>query len=273
MRCRHLAMLVALTTGCAPQSTASTVPDPPPSLPDAPTAEAEPTTSHLITLLLMKTHARMVDCGHGTDVGPLRCAYKEDGTAKPTKDDDTLHTFVTEPPSLLLAASDWRPAQVLGGHEVVAAECEFEVLGSFDHVHVGATEGLRGYLYDGAVRVVRVTDCAFEPRPAPPAMAAAHVLVSHADAPRSPAKRTRQEALARARQAAEALGAGGDFAVAVSRYSDEPRAAERAGRLGTITPGVFAPEFVFGVLATPIGRRSPVVESSFGFHIIERQTR
>ena len=48
-------------------------------------------------------------------------------------------------------------------------------------------------------------------------------------------------------------------------------AAERGGDLGIFGPRVMVPEFILGVLATPIGERSRVFESSFGFHIVERR--
>ncbi len=60
-----------------------------------------------------------------------------------------------------------------------------------------------------------------------------------------------------------------NFAKMAAR-SDEPGAAERGGDLGLWMPGTMVPEFEDAVKAIQPGEISPVIETSFGYHIIYR---
>ena len=60
---------------------------------DAPNPEpTEAPADDLVTLLMMQSHARMVDCGNDEPVGDLACAYLVDGTERPTPDTSTIRS-------------------------------------------------------------------------------------------------------------------------------------------------------------------------------------
>ena len=97
------------------------------------------------------------------------------------------------------------------------------------------------------------------------ALAARHILVK-VDAGATP------EQIAAARKKAEAIRAEAtpaNFAQLAAK-SDEPGAAERGGDLGMFGRGMMVPEFEKAVLAIKPGEISPVVQTSFGFHVIYR---
>lgn len=105
-----------------------------------------------------------------------------------------------------------------------------------------------------------------------PTFGCRHLLVMYAGSMRAEASlvRTKDEARARAEEARRKIVAGTSFEDAVRLYSDEPGAAGRGGDLGLFPPGRMVPTFESGLLATPVGQLSTVVETPFGFHVIER---
>lgn len=65
---------------------------------------------------------------------------------------------------------------------------------------------------------------------------------------------------------------GADFAQLAKRESMDPGSKDLGGDLGWQRMGVYVPEFdrwLFGPYALPPGKLSPVVETPFGYHIIE----
>jgi peptidyl-prolyl cis-trans isomerase D len=97
-------------------------------------------------------------------------------------------------------------------------------------------------------------------------MSARHILVQVA-------QDAAPDAVEAARKKAEGIRAEAtpaNFARLAAR-SDEPGAGERGGDLGVFTPGTMVPEFEVAVLALQPGEISPVVRTSFGFHVIYRK--
>jgi parvulin-like peptidyl-prolyl isomerase len=61
-----------------------------------------------------------------------------------------------------------------------------------------------------------------------------------------------------------------NFPQMVSRYSAEPQAGERGGSLGVFRRGEMVPEFEQAVSALRPGEISGVVETQFGYHLVQR---
>jgi len=103
--------------------------------------------------------------------------------------------------------------------------------------------------------------------------AAKHLLVMYKGGRRAPegVTRTKDEAKARATEAQKKAKDGKiKFEDLVKEYSDEPRAGERGGSLGTFAKGSMVPEFQAGLEKIKVGEISDVVETPFGFHVIMR---
>jgi parvulin-like peptidyl-prolyl isomerase len=98
-----------------------------------------------------------------------------------------------------------------------------------------------------------------------------HVLVAYAGAARAPKEvtRGREAAAALAAEALEKLERGDDFAGVAKAYSD-CLSKERGGELGVVAEGTMTPRFEQSVFGLAPGARSGVVETEFGFHVMER---
>ncbi len=112
-----------------------------------------------------------------------------------------------------------------------------------------------------------------EPTPAPPAyLAAAHILVQWSGSMRAtPAiTRTKEEALARAKEVLQKLTDGADFAALAKEYSDGP-SGPKGGDLGSFPPHKMIPEFSAALLKGEVGEViAEPVETAFGYHVILR---
>jgi hypothetical protein len=106
----------------------------------------------------------------------------------------------------------------------------------------------------------------------PAKITAQHVLVQYQGArtARVHIVRFRDEACLRAMEARDELRAGRSFADVVKKYSDEPAADTRAGALGTIERKDVVPPFADAAFELLPREISEVVETEFGFHVIQR---
>ena len=82
--------------------------------------------------------------------------------------------------------------------------------------------------------------------------------------------RTRDQARVVAQDVLRRVKAGEDFPRLVVDFSDEPNAGARGGSLGRFGHGAMVKEFEEAAFALKPGEVSDVVESPFGFHIIQR---
>jgi hypothetical protein len=106
----------------------------------------------------------------------------------------------------------------------------------------------------------------------PDTIVARHILIQYIGCKRADAKivRTREQALKVAEEVERRLKAGDDFAHLVVDFSDEPNASSRGGSLGRFGHGVMDKVFESAAFKLKPGEISPVIETSFGFHVIQR---
>lgn len=102
-----------------------------------------------------------------------------------------------------------------------------------------------------------------------------HILVKTPAA--GPDGKVDAAAVESARQKAEGilkqLKAGGDFAELAKKNSDDPGSAKNGGSLGWIQRGRTVAEFEKSAFSLPKGGMSDLVQTSFGFHIIQVQDK
>lgn len=80
-----------------------------------------------------------------------------------------------------------------------------------------------------------------------------------------------QKGIARQRitEIRQRLSDGEDFAALAKKYSDDPSSGANGGDLGWQKRGTFVPEFEAVVYNLEKGQISPIVETEFGFHVIQ----
>src|SRR5688572_1013899 len=79
----------------------------------------------------------------------------------------------------------------------------------------------------------------------------------------------RATARAKLEEAMKEIHAGADFATVARKYTEEPGGKERGGDLGWFRSGAMVREFDQMAFALRPGEVSPIIETSFGFHIIK----
>ena len=104
-----------------------------------------------------------------------------------------------------------------------------------------------------------------------PRFNARHILIAYTTAAGADesTSRDREDARVEAARILKELNGGADFAQLAKAHSDDGSRA-RGGLLGVFTSGVMHAAFEEATVALDVGDRSAVVETPFGFHIIER---
>jgi parvulin-like peptidyl-prolyl isomerase len=107
---------------------------------------------------------------------------------------------------------------------------------------------------------------------APAQISARHILIQWMGAQQAEPSvvRTRDQAMRVAEDVLRRARSGEDFARLAVEFSDEPGAGHRGGSLGRFGHGQMVKEFEDAVFALEPGEISGIVESPFGFHIIQR---
>jgi len=98
---------------------------------------------------------------------------------------------------------------------------------------------------------------------------ASHILLMYAGSARSTATRSKDEALQEINDLKTAVQGGADFGELARERSDCPSGQE-GGDLGWFSPGMMVPEFDDAAFALGVGDSSEVVETAFGYHLIQR---
>jgi parvulin-like peptidyl-prolyl isomerase len=98
---------------------------------------------------------------------------------------------------------------------------------------------------------------------------ASHILLMYAGSARSTATRSKDEALLEINELKTAVEGGADFGELARERSDCPSGQE-GGDLGWFSPGMMVPEFDDAAFALGVGDSSEVVETAFGYHLIQR---
>ncbi len=109
------------------------------------------------------------------------------------------------------------------------------------------------------------------PAGGPQEIGARHILIAYRGARRADPKvtRSRDQARALAAQIVRDARAGKDWEQLWQQYSNEP-GGQRGGELGIFGRGQMVPAFERAAFALKVGEISDVVETPFGFHVIQR---
>ncbi|HEX5660273.1 MAG TPA: peptidylprolyl isomerase [Polyangiales bacterium] len=110
-----------------------------------------------------------------------------------------------------------------------------------------------------------------DPPTGPTRVSAKHILISFQGAEHAipGVKRTEKEARDLAEQIDRDAKAGKDWGE-LAKNTDEPGSKETGGDLGAFTRGQMVPAFERVAFALPVGAISEVVQTPFGFHVIQR---
>jgi peptidyl-prolyl cis-trans isomerase C len=98
---------------------------------------------------------------------------------------------------------------------------------------------------------------------------ASHILLMYAGSMRSSATRSKDEALQQIQGLKSQLDGGADFADLARAHSDCP-SSKAGGDLGSFGKGQMVPAFEQAAFGLAVGATSGVVETDFGYHLIQR---
>ena len=109
-----------------------------------------------------------------------------------------------------------------------------------------------------------------EEAPVPDLVTASHILIAYEGAERATTTRSKDEALQLIDGISDRISAGElAFGDAAQEYSDCP-SGSRGGDLGQFSRGAMVPEFEQAAFALQVGEVSEVVETAFGYHLVQR---
>ena len=98
---------------------------------------------------------------------------------------------------------------------------------------------------------------------------ASHILLMYEGSAQSSATRTKEEAQQQMTDLQKQIADGGDFGALAKEHSDCPSGSQ-GGDLGKFGPGQMVPEFEKATFAMEVGQTSDIIETSFGYHLIQR---
>ncbi len=98
---------------------------------------------------------------------------------------------------------------------------------------------------------------------------ASHILLMYEGSANSSATRSKDEAKTELEAIAAKVAGGEDFAELASAHSDCP-SGKQGGDLGLFGRGQMVPEFEEAAFGMDVGGTSPVFETDFGYHIVQR---
>lgn len=104
---------------------------------------------------------------------------------------------------------------------------------------------------------------------AAPMITASHILVSWSGCARSTQTRTKAEARARIDEALAKIRAGAAFGAIAKAYGEDTT-KDRGGDLGAFARNQMVKPFADAAFALRVGETSGVVETEFGYHLIQR---
>jgi parvulin-like peptidyl-prolyl isomerase len=100
-------------------------------------------------------------------------------------------------------------------------------------------------------------------------VSASHILLMYAGSMRSSATRSKDDALAKMNDLKAQIDGGADFAELAQKHSDCPSGRD-GGDLGIFGKGQMVKEFEEAAFGLEVGATSDVVETDFGYHLIQR---
>ncbi|MBN1491572.1 MAG: peptidylprolyl isomerase [Phycisphaerae bacterium] len=98
---------------------------------------------------------------------------------------------------------------------------------------------------------------------------ASHILLMYKGSERSSATRSKDEALTQINELKQQIDSGAEFAALAQQYSDCP-SGQQGGDLGAFGRGQMVRAFETATFALDVGQTSGVVETAFGYHLIQR---
>ena len=106
----------------------------------------------------------------------------------------------------------------------------------------------------------------------PKRISARHILIMWMGSERAESSvvRSKEQAYTVAQEVLRRAKAGDDFGRLAAEYSDEPGAGSRGGSLGRFSHGQMVPPFEAAAFRLKVGEISDIVETPFGYHIIQR---